>query len=100
MKKFALMATVAAAVWVIAVTVIMLSVDGDYGGEKDVFAVDMVFVESGTFMMGCTAEQQGDDCEHIEKKGTKRNGRRLLSGKIRGNAGIVEVGNGQKSVLL
>ena len=68
MKKFALMATVAAAVWVIAVTVIMLSVDGDYGGEKDLFAVDMVFVESGTFMMGCTAEQQGDDCEHIKKK--------------------------------
>jgi formylglycine-generating enzyme required for sulfatase activity len=67
MKKFALMATVAATVWVIAVTVIMLSVDGDYGGEKDLFAIDMVFVESGTFMMGCTAEQ-GDDGEDIVKK--------------------------------
>jgi len=34
--------------------------------ENDPFADDMVYVEGGTFMMGCTSEQ-GNECEDDEK---------------------------------
>ena len=58
-------AMAAAVLWATAVTVILLSANGEYGEEEDAFAVDMVFVRGGTFLMGCTAEQS--DCNEDEK---------------------------------
>jgi formylglycine-generating enzyme required for sulfatase activity len=50
-------AMAAAALWAAAVTVILLSANGEYGEERDAFDVDMVFVQGGTFQTGCASER-------------------------------------------